>query len=160
MITKTINNEERKICERCGYIQYKNPLPSVAVVGIKNKEILLIKRGIEPFKGTWAIPSGFIEEYETPEQAALRELQEETGLTGKIKKLIGVFREVSKIYGSVLIIAYEVILKEKNPVAKDDAEEARFYKIDSLPEIKVKSFAKAINLVIKENKEKTNENIS
>ena len=157
MITKIINGEKRRVCPECGFIQYKNPLPSVAVVGVKNNQLLLIKRGIEPYKGTWAIPSGFIEEYETPEQAALRELKEETGLRGEIKNLVGVFREKSKMYGSVLIIVYEVNLKEGIPVSGDDAEEVRFYTIDSLPEIKVKSFAEAVNIVIKE---KINENIS
>ena len=53
--------------------------------------IVLIKRHYEPFKGWWALPGGFIEEGESPEEAAIREAEEETGLKIKIERKVGVY---------------------------------------------------------------------
>ncbi len=142
----TVGDRERMVCEVCGFIDYKNPLPSVAVLGTKDGKLLLIKRGIEPHRGTWALPSGFIEEEETPEEAALRELREETGLTGRIKGLIGVYKENSYMYGGVIIITYEVEIREGVLKPGDDADEASFFNFNEIPEIKIKPFRKAIDL--------------
>jgi len=78
---------KRLVCPACGWVNYENPIPSsAALVRNEKGEILLVKRGVEPGRGKWALPSGFIEIEETPEEACLRELKEETGLEGKILK--------------------------------------------------------------------------
>ena len=66
-------------------------------------QLLLGKRGVEPAKGQWCLPGGFIELDESMEQAALRELAEETGLAGEIDSYIGCFYQESKFYGGVII---------------------------------------------------------
>ncbi|RKY29402.1 MAG: hypothetical protein DRP74_08905, partial [Candidatus Omnitrophota bacterium] len=65
----------------------------VAVCAAKNKEgkILVAKRNLKPGINKWALPGGFVELDESLEIACLRELEEETGLKGKIKKLIGIY---------------------------------------------------------------------
>ena len=78
-----IEGKERKFCPNCDFIDYKNPLPVVVVIAVKGKKFLLIKRGMAPRKGTWGSPSGFIEVGETPAEACLRELREETGYKEK-----------------------------------------------------------------------------
>lgn len=99
----------RFFCSKCGWVRYENPLPSAAAfVMNEKKEILLVKRGVKPGVGKWALPSGFIEIDETPEKACLRELEEETGLRGEIIRLIGVYSQKSLLYKNVLIIGYEV----------------------------------------------------
>jgi len=133
--TKKIEETKRVVCPACGWIVYENPLPSAAAF-IKNpdQKILLVKRGVEPGKGKWALPSGFIEIDETPERACLRELKEETGLDGKIVRLLGVYSQLSVMYKNVLIIGYEV---DATGVltAGSDSLIARYFMPPDLPEI-------------------------
>mgnify|MGYP001111361023 CR=1 FL=1 len=132
----------RKFCPKCDFIDYKNPLPVALAVAVKDKKVLLIKRGIPPKKGMWGSPSGFIEIGETPEEACLRELKEETGVSGEIVKLIGVVRrEDREIYGDMLIVQYLVKVKagELTP-ANGEVEDARFFDIAELPAYYVELF--------------------
>jgi ADP-ribose pyrophosphatase YjhB (NUDIX family) len=99
------------------------------------KELLLIKRGIEPMAGSWALPGGFIELEECPEHAGQRELLEETGLRGEPGRLISVLSHMSPLYGPLIMIGYEYIIGDENPVAGDDAQDAGFFPFDDLPEI-------------------------
>jgi len=129
-----IDGKERKYCPQCDFVDYKNPLPVALAIAIRGKDFLLIKRGIPPKKGVWASPSGFIEIGETAEEACLRELKEETGVSGEIVKLVGVVRREDKeIYGDMLIVKYlvKVANEELNPGT--EAEDARFFSVDELP---------------------------
>jgi 8-oxo-dGTP diphosphatase len=71
---------ERLYCSSCDRIIWRNAEPVAAVIVKKGDEVLLVKRGIEPGKGLWSLPAGFLEVDETAEEAAVRELEEETGL--------------------------------------------------------------------------------
>lgn len=127
---------DRLTCTKCGWVHYANPLPSaVAFVHNDNDEILLIKRGVAPGKGHWALPSGFVEAHELPEETALRELKEETGLHGKLGKLIGVYTEPTRLYGNVLLVAYDVKYTAGTPRASTDTIEAEFFPSHKLPRI-------------------------
>lgn len=68
----------------------RHPIPAVAAVIARDKEILLVKRGTEPSKGKWSVPGGSIEWGETLADALKREIREETGLEIEIIKLIGI----------------------------------------------------------------------
>lgn len=126
----------RTICLQCGWIHYANPLPSaVAFVVNDENEILLVKRGIEPGKGKWALPSGFIEADELPEETVLRELREETGIKGMVRDLIGVYTERTSLYGNVLLIAYRIGYTGGTVRPGTDATNARFFPIQKLPKI-------------------------
>ena len=73
------DNRERAICSSCGTIHYENPLNVVGTVPVWEGRILLCLRNIEPRKGFWTLPAGFMELNETTEQGALRETEEESG---------------------------------------------------------------------------------
>ena len=130
-----IEDRQRLVCPGCGRIHYENPLPcAAAFVSNSRGGILLVKRGIEPARGRWALPSGFIEIDETPQTACLRELKEETGLSGKILRLLGVYSQESVMYKNVLIIGYEVE-PAGTPSPGSDSIDVRYFLPSELPEI-------------------------
>jgi len=150
LVRKMLEGRERLYCSSCGKIYYENPTPVVAVIARDNEgKILLIKRKIEPRKGEWALPSGFMEIEESPIEAALRELTEETGLKGKSKKLIGVYPNNSEIHGYLVTIIYEVGILGGKLCAGDDAEEAEFFAVNQLPLLAFQSHREALGKVLK-----------
>jgi len=150
LVRKILEGRERLYCSRCGKIYYENPTPVVAAIARDNEgKILLIKRKIDPRKGEWALPSGFMELDESPVEAALRELAEETGLKGKPKKLIGVYSNNSEIHGYLVTIIYEVEISGGKLCAGDDAEEAEFFAVNQLPNLAFQSHREALEKVLK-----------
>ena len=136
---KEIEGKKRPFCPDCGWTYYRNPLPSVAAFVKKENSVLLIKRGVEPMIGEWALPSGFLEIDESAKEGCIRELEEETGLKGKVKKLIDVNNEKSSLYGNVLVIGYEVEVTGGVLKPGSDTKEVRFFPINEIPTIPFKS---------------------
>jgi len=105
--------------------RYKNPALAVDAVWIRRGRILLVRRGKPPFRGAWALPGGFVEQRETVEEALVRELREETGLSGRPLKIVGVYsgpdRDPRKPTTSV---AFLVGGRGGKPVGHDDAASA------------------------------------
>ncbi len=130
-----IEGKERKYCPSCDFIDYRNPLPVAVAVAVRDKRFLLIKRGIPPKKGAWGSPSGFVEVGETPEEACLRELKEEAGVSGEIVRLIRVARrEDPEVYGDMLVVVYLVKVGDGEPAPGVEAEDAKFFDIGELPD--------------------------
>ncbi|MFH1847221.1 MAG: NUDIX hydrolase [Candidatus Omnitrophota bacterium] len=131
-----VEGRDRLICKKCRWINYLNPVPVVACIVFNDKkELLLIKRAIDPCKGKWALPGGFIELDENLEDAGCRELYEETSLKSEPGRLIGVYLQDSKLYGNVIVVGMEFIAEEHTPASGDDAMDARFFSLEDLPEI-------------------------
>jgi 8-oxo-dGTP diphosphatase len=136
LIRKFTEGVDRLYCTSCEVPLYENPIPATALVVVDNRQrILLVKRDVEPKKGWWCLPGGFMELGETPENAALRELKEETGLDGKIDRLLGVFANDHAQYHTILIMGFLVLEYRGQPIAGDDAVEVGFFEKGQWPPI-------------------------
>ena len=122
---------------------YPFPRPSVTVDIIifrifeNEPEVLLIKRANTPFKGQWALPGGFVDKDEALEDAALRELKEETGLHGILLTQMHTFgspgRDPRGHTVSVVYVGYLPV--DAKAKAGDDASETGWFRVDKLPEL-------------------------
>jgi len=112
-------------------------------------QLLLVKRSIDPKKGQWCLPGGFIELDESPEAGALRELSEETGLNGTIEALLGVKTTPSSLYHSVLMVGYLITDYQGRLMAGDDAADVRWFPLDGLPPIAFDSHRQFVDQYLK-----------
>jgi 8-oxo-dGTP diphosphatase len=142
-----VGDRPREVCSVCGEIFYHNPLPAAAALVLDDeRRVLLVKRGITPNKGDWCLPIGFAEMGETVAEAALRELHEETGLVGRILRLIDAASWKSSAYGDLLVVTFEVEKISGVETPGDDADDTAYFAIDSLPPLAFPSNEKAIRL--------------
>lgn len=123
-----------------GQYTYKYPHPSVTtdcvIFGFDGTslKVLLVERGLEPFKGRWAFPGGFLNMDESAEAGALRELQEETGLTGAYIKQFHTFSQPDRDPRErVITIAYYALVRLQNVRGGDDASRAEWFALDKVP---------------------------
>ena len=89
----------RRICETCGFIDYENPKIVVGSVGYWQDRLLLCRRAIDPSKGRWTLPAGYLELNEAAETGARREAWEEARASLEIEQLLGIYSipEISQI---------------------------------------------------------------
>lgn len=73
-------DKERQACSHCNWTYYPRVAAAVGGVIMNNERVLMVRRGREPYRGTWMFPAGFVEYGEHPEEALVREVKEETGL--------------------------------------------------------------------------------
>lgn len=127
--------EEKQYC-------YKYPHPAVAtdcvVFGFDGMklQLLLIERGMEPYKGAWAFPGGFLKMDETAEEGAKRELKEETDLTTSYIEQFHVFSEPKRDPRErVISIAFLALVKTEEVKGGDDAAKAKWFSLDEIPQL-------------------------
>jgi ADP-ribose pyrophosphatase YjhB (NUDIX family) len=104
------DNRPRLVCMSCQTIFYSNPKIVVGCLALYEGKILLCRRGIEPRYGKWNLPAGFMENGETVEEGALRELVEETGAKGRLVGLQSVFNvlRAQQVYLTFLVDLLEI----------------------------------------------------
>lgn len=85
------DDRERSVCDRCGFVDYQNPKIVVGSVAIWDDKILLCKRAIEPRKGYWTLPAGYLELGESAEEGAIREAWEEARARLRLERLLAVY---------------------------------------------------------------------
>lgn len=136
------NNDQlgsiHKHCEQCNKWVFENLKATGSAVVIQDNKLLLVKRGINPFKGFWDVPGGFSEPTEHPEETTLRELKEELGVEGSIVKLFGVYSPIPYDYQGYTQhncdLYYLVTLKSNDFVPGDDAVDFAWFDLDNLPD--------------------------
>ena len=124
----------RPACPSCGYIWYRNPVPAAGVLLVEDRRVLLVRRAWEPRAGSWCIPAGFMEAGEAPEQTAVRELREETGLLVQLTGLFGVYAGFDDPRVRAVLILYVGSRTGGELRAGDDAVEVQWFPLDALPQ--------------------------
>ncbi|MBN2210732.1 MAG: NUDIX hydrolase [Sedimentisphaerales bacterium] len=146
LIRTIIDQRHREHCPQCDHVVYMNPLPVVSCLLFDDKgRILLVLRKNEPYQGMWCLPMGFAEVDEHIEDAALRELEEETGVKGRIVRLLDAESTDDSHYGHLLILAYVAERVGGEVQAGDDAANAAFFPLDQLPPLAFAANETAIN---------------
>ncbi len=112
----------------------------IVILTIRDLElqVLLVRRGIAPWKGRWAIPGGFVHEKEGLEEAAKRELEEETGVSDVYLEQLYTFGEPKRDpRGRVVTVAYYALIPPDRfvPRGGSDADEAAWFPVSSLPSL-------------------------
>lgn len=116
--------------------RHKNPIPTVDMVLEHNSKILLVKRKNNPYKGFLALPGGYVNDGERIEDAARREVNEETSLDIDLLNILGVYSDPSRdprghLISTVFVGRYPVD-NNAEPSAGDDAEEIEWVALDDL----------------------------
>lgn len=91
MQTPAGDDRERRVCNTCGFIDYANPRIVTGVVAHRDGKILLCRRAIEPRKGFWTLPAGFMELGESVEEGACREAREEACADLEIETMLAIY---------------------------------------------------------------------
>jgi ADP-ribose pyrophosphatase YjhB (NUDIX family) len=128
------DHRERHVCAGCGWVHYLDPKVACGTVPELDGRIALIRRGIEPRKGFWSFPCGFMEIDETVEQAAVRETREETGLDVRLAGHLGTYSYPDSYYGgAVVVVAFRAEVIGGTLKADDDCVEAVWVRPEEIP---------------------------
>jgi ADP-ribose pyrophosphatase YjhB (NUDIX family) len=126
------DDRERKVCTRCGFIDYQNPkIVTGSVATVEDGRILLCRRAIEPRSGYWTLPAGYMELGETAEQSACREAREEALAELEIDQLLAAY-SIPRI-GQVQLMFRAQLLNPDTIGAGPESREVALFAWDDLP---------------------------
>jgi len=129
-----LHGRNRPVCPACGYVVYLDPKVGAGVVVEVDGRVVLVRRGMEPMRGHWSLPSGYVERDETPDATAARETLEETGLQVGVDNLLNVYSfEHQGSGGRGVLVLYSAHVIGGELRAGDDADEVSTFAPDELP---------------------------
>ncbi len=124
-------DRDRLSCAVCGHIAYVNPRLVVTTLPVTDGgQLVLLRRGIEPGRGAWAQPGGFLEVDETVHEAAIRETREETGLVVEPGEIIGLY---TRLEAAVVTVAFEARVVGGSPAPTREALEIATFDPTEIP---------------------------
>ena len=129
---KDLSGRERAYCPACRFVHFHDPKLSVGGLVVEDGRVLLIRRGVIPRIGYWAVPSGFVEYDEQPREALAREIEEETGLRTQVGRVIDVFPNADPDKPGVFLF-FEANVTGGELQPGDDVSEARWFGRDEMP---------------------------
>lgn len=134
---KFMEGRQRIVCTKGDFVFYQNPHAATAALVVNGAgEVLLVKRNVEPRKGAWDVPGGFVDWGEDPAEGLVREMREELGVRFTPEALVDGYHDwydSQRLAVSVVILYYEgTIDGELKPA--DDVSEFRWFALDALPD--------------------------
>ncbi|MBN2032337.1 MAG: NUDIX hydrolase [Deltaproteobacteria bacterium] len=142
---------QRLVCSRCDFVFYLDPKVVACSIVEMDGRIVLLKRDIEPQRGKWVLPGGYVDRGEEVTAAAIRETEEECGLLTHINKLLGVYSYPGQM---AVVVVYIAECLSGNLVAADESQEAGLYCKKDVPweQLAFRSTADALRDYIKQGK--------
>ena len=142
MILKPFENTNRFFCTNCDRMEFIDPKVVTGVLFTIESEILLIKRNLEPQRGKWTFPAGFVDRGEKVEDAAIREVFEETGYIVELDKLVGVY---SQKEDPIILIVYSGYTVGGERTDNLEVQSIQTFPLDKLPILAFKRDEKIIH---------------
>ncbi|HLY11876.1 MAG TPA: NUDIX hydrolase [Planctomycetota bacterium] len=128
------DSRPRHVCATCSFVHYLDPKVACGTIAEIDGRFALIERGIDPRKGFWSFPCGFMEIDETTEQAALRETKEETGLDVRLDGHLGTYSYPDNFYGgAIVVVVYRATILGGTLKADDDCSDAKMVTPGDVP---------------------------
>ena len=127
---RAVAGHHRPVCPACGHVVYHDPKVAAICIVERDLKVLMVKRGNQPGIGLWSMPGGYVDRGEIVEEAAVREVLEETGLEVEVEGLVGLF---SKRDHPVIVAAF--VAREVGGALKAGLEalDVGFFSLDDLP---------------------------
>lgn len=146
LVTRQVGDRARRACNACPFIHFTDPKVGVGIAVIDGGRLLLVRRRMAPEIGRWSLPAGFLDYGEDPQETAVREVFEETGLHVQIDGLMDLFYNESAVGegGASIFILYHGRLLGGTLAAGDDADAAAFFTPHTLPPLAFASTRAAV----------------
>jgi len=132
VVYQVVSGRERATCPTCAFVHYEDPkLVAVALVSIDDK-LVLGRRSINPRRGFWSFPSGYVDRGEPVHAAAAREVREETCLVVEIEELLGLYSESDN---PIVLAVYTARAVGGRLEAGDEVSEVGLFTVNDMPEL-------------------------
>jgi 8-oxo-dGTP diphosphatase len=132
--TAEVHGVARRVCDACGRIHYVGPKVAVGVAVFRDDALLLVRRMMNPGRGRWAVPGGWVDAGDDARSAAAREAVEEAGVEVAVGPVIDVFSNAPE-EGGALFVLFSAQWVAGEPEPGDDADAAAFFRRDELPQL-------------------------
>jgi ADP-ribose pyrophosphatase YjhB (NUDIX family) len=125
----------RSFCRFCGFIHFRDPKVAVGALVSDGRRVLLVRRAVVPRMGFWALPAGYMDGDELPEQALKREVAEETGLSIEVGGLLSVMPLGGWAEQRGLLLLYRAVpaTSRRKLAAHDDVSEVGWFEPAEIP---------------------------
>lgn len=127
---RVVSGKPRPHCPTCSQTFFADPKLAVAVVIEHDGKVVLQRRTIDPGMGKWTFPSGYVDRGERPEVAAVREVQEEVGVSVRLTRLIGLYSHTGD---PVVLAVYAAQVAGGTLVAGEESDAVALFSPDDLP---------------------------
>jgi len=134
---KIQEDQERKFCPACAWTYYPKVSTAAGAIIVQDGQVLLVQRAREPYKGTWMLPSGFVDYGEHPADCVVREVREETGLGVTHTEFYGIYQQWDDMRepGHFYLVYRAEVLAGTLTNDPDENLALAWFPLDDLPEI-------------------------
>ena len=120
----------RPVCTSCGAMVFLDPKVVAGVIAAIDGRVVMVRRNMEPGIGRWTFPAGFVDRGESVEEAAVREMEEESGLKVRLNGLVGVY---SKTGEAIILVVYSGDVVRGMLAVGPEAQDAGLFDPRELP---------------------------